>query len=396
LYYDIENYYSKYNKPGSKESGFFYAVKKRKMETLKMKDWGLGLGKHVVIAGPCSVETEAQIDSLCKSFAGQSQINMFRAGVWKPRTRPGNFEGLGEEALPWLKTVKDKLKIPVCIEVANTSHVEAALKHDIDVLWIGARTTVNPFSVQEIADSLAGVDIPVMVKNPINPDLALWVGAIERLHGVGIKKLAAIHRGFADPYDKIYRNKPNWNLAMQLKLELPEIEMINDPSHIGGKSEMIQEISQRALNFGMDGLMIETHPNPKEAWSDAHQQLTPAELFKVLDAISFKERIDFENEIPANLKEMRESVDHIDQKLIDLLSDRFHLIDQIGAYKKVHKLSVYQGTRWQDVLENRISLGTKKDMSEKFMKSLLVAIHDESIKRQERQIASKSAEANIL
>ncbi len=366
------------------------------MKTLKMKDWGMGLGENIVIAGPCSVETEEQIDSLCDSFAGHSRINMFRAGVWKPRTRPGNFEGLGEEALPWLQKVRSRLDIPVCIEVANTTHVEAALKHKIDVLWIGARTTVNPFSVQEIADALTGVDIPVMVKNPINPDMALWMGAIERLHAVGINKIAAIHRGFADPYDKIYRNKPNWNLAMQLKLELPEIEIINDPSHIGGKASMIKEISQRALNFGMDGLMIETHPNPKEAWSDAKQQLTPEALFKMLDEISFKEKIDFSSEIPVNLKELRESVDHIDQKLIDLLSDRFHLIDQIGAYKKEHKLSVYQGARWQSVMEDRIASGVKKDMSEKFMKSLLVAIHDESVKRQEKQIASKTSSATIL
>ncbi|RUA34529.1 MAG: 3-deoxy-7-phosphoheptulonate synthase [Bacteroidetes bacterium] len=362
------------------------------MNTLKMKDWGLGLGKHVVIAGPCSVETEKQIDDLCNSFEREPQIGMFRAGVWKPRTRPGNFEGLGEEALPWLQKVKSRLHIPVCVEVANANHVEAALKHDIDVLWIGARTTVNPFSVQEIADSLRGVDIPVMVKNPINPDLALWVGALERMYDVGINKLAAIHRGFADPYDKIYRNKPNWNLAMQLKLELPEIEIINDPSHISGKWEMVQSVAQRALNFGMDGLMIETHPNPAEAWSDARQQLNPEQLLTLLKEISFRERIDFENQIPENLKEMRDSIDHIDQKLIDLLSDRFHLIDQVGAYKKAHELSVYQGGRWKDVLESRIKLGTEKDMSEKFMKNLLIAIHDESIKRQEKQIANKDVE----
>ena len=366
------------------------------MDTLKMNDWGLGLGKQVVIAGPCSVETEEQIDSLIDQFKQMPQIKMFRGGIWKPRTRPGNFEGLGEAALPWLQKVKQELNIPICIEVANTQHVEMALKHNIDVLWIGARTTVNPFSVQEIADALEGVDIPVMVKNPINPDLALWAGAIERLHKAGLHKLAAIHRGFADPYDKIYRNKPNWNLAMQLKLELPEIEIINDPSHIAGKSEMIQDVSQRALNFGMDGLMIETHPDPKNAWSDARQQLSPTELGQLLENISFKQMVDMEKEIPANLKEMREAVDHIDQKLIDLLSDRFHLIDQIGAYKKAHKLSVYQGARWQDVLENRIKLGMQKDMSEKFMKSLLVAIHDESVKRQEKQIASKTAEKDVL
>jgi chorismate mutase len=366
------------------------------MKTLKMKDWGLGLGKHVVIAGPCSVETEKQLDELCNSFEREPQIGMFRGGVWKPRTRPGNFEGLGEVALPWLQEVKKRLKIPICIEVANASHVEAALKHGIDVLWIGARTTVNPFSVQEIADSLRGVDIPVMVKNPINPDLALWVGAIERMYDAGINKIAAIHRGFADPYDKIYRNKPNWNLAMQLKLELPEIEIINDPSHIAGKSEMIKDISQRALNFGMDGLMIETHPNPKEAWSDARQQVTPEQLLTILKELSFKERINLEDEIPVNLKEMRNAIDHIDQKLIDLLSDRFHVIDQLGAYKKAHQLAVYQDDRWKKVLHERIQLGKQKDMSEKFMKSFLIAIHDESIKRQEKQIAIKSEVSTII
>lgn len=362
------------------------------MKTLKMKDWGLGLGKHIIIAGPCAVETEKQLNELCDSFEREPQIGMLRAGVWKPRTRPGSFEGLGDEALPWLQQVKSRLHIPVCVEVANAKHVESALKHEIDVLWIGARTTVNPFSVQEIADSLQGVDMPVMVKNPINPDLGLWVGALERLYAVGINKLAAIHRGFADPYDKIYRNKPNWNIAMQLKLELPEIEIINDPSHIAGKSEMVQAVAQRALNFGMDGLMIETHPNPSEAWSDARQQLSPEQLLTLLKEISFRVHIDFQNQIPENMKEMRESIDHIDQKLIDLLSDRFHLIDQLGAYKKAHKLSVYQGSRWKEVLASRIKLGSQKDMSEKFMKNLLVAIHDESIKRQEKQIANKDLE----
>jgi chorismate mutase len=357
------------------------------MENVRIKDWGLGLGTPLIIAGPCSLESEKQIVDLVNSLEREPQIGMFRAGVWKPRTRPGSFEGLGEKALPWLKIVQEKLHMPVCIEVGNASHVEAALKHDIDVLWVGARTTVNPFSVQEIATALEGVDIPVMVKNPINPDLGLWVGALERLASVGVNKLAAIHRGFADPYNKVYRNKPNWNLAMQLKLELPDIEIINDPSHICGRADMIKDVSQRAINFGLDGLMIETHPNPSEAWSDAKQQVTPEQLLTILKEISFKNKLEQGSQIPDNMKDLRDAIDHIDQKLIDLLADRFQVIDQLGAYKKENKLSVYQGDRWDKVLKTRIELGTKKNMTENFMRNLLLAIHDESIKRQEKQIS---------
>lgn len=358
------------------------------MEIVDIKDWGLGLSDHVLIAGPCSAESPQQIETIAKGLRG-SNIEMFRAGVWKPRTRPGSFEGIGTEALGWLDSAKEILNVPVTVEVANTAHVEAALKADIDVLWIGARTTVNPFSVQEICEALKGTDIPVMVKNPINPDLQLWLGAIERLHKVGIDKIAAIHRGFSDPYEKRYRNKPEWSMPIHLKRMLPGISVICDPSHIAGSREIIASVSQRAINFGLDGLMIETHHDPDNAWSDAKQQVTPETLKIIYENLNFRETLEKHPEAINELDKFRQKIDLVDDQIIELLSDRFQMIKQIGEYKREHNLAVYQPNRWHDVMESRINSGVKKNMTEKFMKSFLFAVHEESVKTQEAQLKEK-------
>ncbi len=355
------------------------------MEIIDIQDWGLGLSEHVLIAGPCSAESPEQIEQIAKGLRG-SNVEMFRAGVWKPRTRPGSFEGIGNDALGWLEIARETLNVPVTVEVANTAHVEAALKAGVDVLWIGARTTVNPFSVQEICEALRGTDIPVMVKNPINPDLQLWLGALERLHKVGINKLAGIHRGFSDPYEKRYRNKPEWSMPIHLKRLVPGLSVICDPSHICGTREIIASVSQRAINFGLDGLMIETHHDPDNAWSDAKQQVTPEMLKIIYENLNFRETLDQHPEAISELDSFRQKVDLVDVQILELMADRFQIIKQIGEYKREQNLAVYQPSRWQNVMESRIKTGVKKGMTEKFMKSLLFAIHEESVKKQEAQL----------
>jgi len=353
---------------------------------LQTKDWGLGLKGHLLIAGPCSAETPEQIEKVCLSMKEENMIpQIFRAGIWKPRTRPGSFEGIGEEGLKWMEIVRNHLNIPITTEVGNAAHVELALKHKVDVLWVGARTTVNPFAVQEIADALKGVDIPVMVKNPMNPDLQLWLGALERFHAVGITKLAAIHRGFSDAYENKFRNKPNWSMPIHLKREWRGMEVINDPSHIVGKRDGILETSQRAINFGLDGLMIETHHDPDNAWSDAKQQVTPAQLKHIISQIDFRDTLGTESP-DQKLNDFRLAVDHLDDQLLDLLQERFSVIDQIGSYKRENHLTVFQSDRWKFVMDSRTKKGIEKNLSEKFMKELLYCIHEESVKRQEKQI----------
>lgn len=355
------------------------------MEIQDITDWGLGLSEHLLIAGPCSAESPQQIEAIAKGLRG-SKVELFRAGIWKPRTRPGSFEGLGTEALEWMEIAREILNIPVTVEVAKTEHVEAALKAGVEVLWIGARTTVNPFSVQEICEALRGTDIPVMVKNPINPDLQLWLGAFERLNKVGITKMAGIHRGFSDPYEKRYRNKPEWSMPIHLKRLIPGISVICDPSHICGTREIIAPVSQRAINFGLDGLMIETHNDPDNAWSDAKQQITPDTLKIIYESLIFREFVSDHPEVVSELDKFRHKVDLLDTQIIELMAERFGIIDQIGEYKKERNLAVYQPDRWQDVMQSRINEGMKRNMTEKFMKSLLFAIHEESVKKQEAQL----------
>ncbi len=363
--------------------GFFYATKSQKnMEIKKVEDWGLGLKTPLWIAGPCSAESAKQIEQITDELAG-SGVQMFRAGIWKPRTRPNAFEGIGEEGLKWLEIPKAKLGIPVCVEVANAKHTEAALKAGIDVLWIGARTTVNPFSVQEICDAVQGTNIPVMVKNPINPDLQLWIGAIERLMKAGITKIAGIHRGCSSNVPTRFRNNPEWSMPILLKREFPTLSVISDPSHICGNREMIAEVSQTALNFGLDGLMIETHHDPDNAWSDAKQQITPAVLMSLLDDLKVRHSIEELPELKSELEKQRQTIDVLDQQLVEVLSQRFAAISNIGTYKSEHNLSVYQRDRWDDVIDSRIAHAKKLGVGEDFMRKLLMDIHDESIKLQE-------------
>lgn len=359
------------------------------MNLIDIEDWGLGLNKHLLIAGPCSAESPEQIHEISTRLKG-SKTQMFRAGVWKPRTRPGSFEGKGEEALGWMDIARENLGVPITVEVAKAEHVDQALKAGIDVLWIGARTTVNPFSVQEIAEALKGVDIPVMVKNPIHPDLQLWLGAFERLEKSGINKLAGIHRGFSDPYEKRYRNKPEWSMPIHLKRLVPNISVICDPSHICGAREIIASVSQRAVNFGLDGLMIETHNDPDNAWSDAKQQITPEVLQIIYENLTFRDTVDQHPEAVSELDKFRNKVDLLDSQLLELLAERFEVINNIGAYKMEHNLAVYQPDRWHDVMDSRIKAGIQKNLTEKFMKSLLFAIHEESVKKQEAQLKEKS------
>ncbi|MFT6828618.1 MAG: chorismate mutase, partial [Roseivirga sp.] len=290
---------------------------------------------------------------------------------------------------------KEILNVPVTVEVAKTKHVEAALKAGVEVLWIGARTTVNPFSVQEICEALKGVDIPVMVKNPINPDLQLWLGAFERLNKVGINKVAGIHRGFSDPYEKRYRNKPEWSMPIHLKRMVPGLSVICDPSHICGTREIIGAVSQRAINFGLDGLMIETHHDPDNAWSDAKQQITPDMLKIIYDSLIFRENVDEHPEMLTEIDKYRHKIDLLDSQILELFSERFKVIEQVGEYKREHNLAVYQPSRWQEVMDSRIQDGIKKNMTEKFMKSLLFAIHEESVKKQEAQLKEMRPMANL-
>lgn len=358
------------------------------MEIKKIEDWGLGINTPLIIAGPCSAETEEQVLSTLNGIASNPKVNMLRAGIWKPRTRPNSFEGIGEEGLKWMQKAKEIHQLPITTEVATPEHVEACLKHDVDVLWIGARTTVNPFAVQAIADALKGVDIPVMVKNPINPDLQLWIGALERLNNAGIDKLAAIHRGFSSFEESPYRNAPKWEIPIELK-RLTGIEIICDPSHIGGKRATIGMIAQKALDLDMNGLMIETHINPDEAWSDAAQQLNPVGLLDVLATLSYRSRTSDNEEFTNQLSILRTKIDEIDEDLIHRIAARMQIAEQIGKYKKDNNVTILQVNRWEEIVNKRVQEGANLNLSPEFMKGLLQIIHEESIRRQ-NEIMNKS------
>ncbi len=318
--------------------------------------------RPMVIAGPCSAETETQVLNTAKELKNNG-INLFRAGIWKPRTRPNCFEGVGAKGLPWLQKVKAETGMLVVTEVANAKHVELALNAGIDMLWVGARTTVNPFAVQEIADALKGTKIPILVKNPINPDLELWIGALERLYAAGIDKLAAIHRGFST-YQKIkFRNEPQWQIAIDLKRRIPNLPIFCDPSHICGKREYLEEVCQKAMDLNYNGLIIESHCNPDKAWSDASQQLTPGDLGKLLsNLIIRKPEADNEN-IRSTLNDLRFLIDDFDSQLLDLLEERMKVVQKIGAYKKANNISVLQSRRWNSILERIQQLGESKGFS---------------------------------
>lgn len=336
-------------------------------------------GKSIIIAGPCSAETEEQTLQTAQELV-KIGIQIFRAGIWKPRTKPGGFEGVGSRGLPWLTRVKRETGMSVTTEVANPHHVEAALKADIDILWIGARTAANPFTVQEIAESLKGTDIPIMVKNPINPDIELWIGALERLNQAGIKRLAAIHRGFSSYSESIYRNPPQWQIPIELRRRIPSLPIICDPSHMAGRRDLISSLSQTALNMQADGLMIEVHPNPDSALSDSIQQLTPPQLKELLQQLVEFKSPD-ENET-LGLKSYRSGLDKCDQKLLDILNERFQIAAQIGVYKKSHHLTVLQSDRYNEVTERLMTQAEKLGISTECIQNIFEAIHSESIRHQ--------------
>jgi len=346
----------------------------------------LGKKRPICIAGPCSAETEVQVMKTAKQLKETAGLTIYRSGIWKPRTRPNTFEGVGEKGLPWLKRVKDELNMFVTTEVANGYHVEKALKYDIDILWIGARSTANPFVVQEIANALKGVNIPVMIKNPINPDIALWLGAVERVHSVGIDRISAIHRGFSSFGAKKYRNLPQWQIPIEFRNYIPNIPMICDPSHIAGNKERIEEISQRAMDLNFDGLIIESHFNPEAALSDAQQQLTPKKLKKLLDKIQIRKLVGKNEKLSNTLTAMRSLIDDLDASLLDTMEKRMKIVETIGMFKKQNNLIVLQQKRWDELMRKNLNIAKKKGLSKTFVNNFFKFIHQESINKQSKII----------
>ena len=345
----------------------------------------LHLNHPVVIAGPCSAETEEQVLKIAHSLKN-TDVSFFRAGIWKPRTRPGMFEGVGALGLQWLQRVKEETGLKTATEVANKDHVKLALEHDIDMLWIGARSTVSPFIIQEIADELEGTDKIILVKNPVNPDLPLWIGALERLQRAGIKNLGVIHRGFSTYEKTKYRNIPEWQLVIELQNKFPNLPIICDPSHITGKRDLIFDVSQTALDLNFDGLMIETHCNPDAAWSDAAQQVTSERLVEIMNDLRIRKTSTSEEDYVSQLGNLRSRIDIIDEQLLDLLKKRMDIADEIGALKKTNNVAILQNTRWHEILGKMILEGEQRNLSEEFVIQVFKAIHQESINRQERVV----------
>lgn len=349
-----------------------------------LSDWGFQFpaDQPLIISGPCSAETEEQVMDTCVDLAKHGRVNMLRAGIWKPRTRPNCFEGIGSIGLKWIKEAGKATNLPVTVEVANVKHVYEALRMGIDVLWIGARTTVNPFSVQEIADALQGVDIPVMVKNPVNPDLALWMGAFERLNKAGINKLAAIHRGFSSHEKSKYRNRPQWEIPIEFMRQLPNVPVICDPSHICGRRDLLQTVAQKAMDLSFDGLMIESHNNPSKALSDAEQQVTPAAFGALIDSLVLRNETSTDPTFLHNLEDLREMIDNADRELVALLTKRMKISEKIGEYKRNNNIKILQADRWDEIIRQRSEIGTQQGLSAEFMFEWLNAIHKESIRHQ--------------
>tara|TARA_R110001592_G_scaffold137257_1_gene355096 strand:+ start:4003 stop:5106 length:1104 start_codon:yes stop_codon:yes gene_type:complete len=339
-------------------------------------------GGPILISGPCSAETEEQLITTCIQLAETKKVDVLRAGIWKPRTKPGSFEGVGAEGLKWLDQAKKETGLKTAVEVANVKHVYSALKHNVDVLWLGARTTVNPFAVQEIADALEGVDITVLLKNPVNPDIDLWEGSIERILKARVKNVGAIHRGFSKYGASNFRNPPQWQIPIELKQRFPELTMICDPSHICGRRDTLLEVSQEAIDLNFDGLMIESHINPDKAWSDANQQITPNELQKLAESIIIRDsKLPLKGE-NIELDLLRQKINILDSELIDILSKRMEITDNIGLYKKKNRIKILQSTRWEEIIERSVTEGLSKGLSKEFIVKFLSDIHLESITRQ--------------
>lgn len=342
-----------------------------------IKFCGVDSKRPVVIAGPCSAETEEQVMETAKDLA-KNGVRIFRAGIWKPRTKPGGFEGVGSVGLTWLQEVKKETGMLVATEVANKQHVEEALNAGVDVLWIGARTSANPFAMQEIADSLVGADVPVLVKNPVNPDLELWIGAMQRIYNAGIRQIGAIHRGFSAYGKHLYRNMPQWHIPIELRRRMPELTLICDPSHIGGKRELVAPLSQQAMDMGFDGLIVESHCNPDSAWSDKSQQVTPEVLNFILNMLVVRDT----TQTTESLTLLRQQIDQIDNDLLEALSKRMRISREIGQYKKEHSMPVVQTGRYDDILNSRAAAAEELGMNGDFMKTVYQAIHEESVRQQ--------------
>ena len=338
---------------------------------------GVSSKRPIIIAGPCSAETEEQVMATARNLASNG-IKIFHAGIWKPRTKPGGFEGIGVEGLEWLKRVKSETGMYVATEVANKAHVEAALNAGVDILWIGARTTANPFAIQEIADAIKGTDSTVLIKNPVNPDLELWIGAMERIYNAGIRHIGAIHRGFSAYGKHLYRNLPQWHIPIELRRRIPNIQIFCDPSHIGGKRELVAPLSQQAMDMGFDGLIVESHCDPDCAWSDKSQQVTPDVLNFILNMLVIRDT----TQSTENLSLLRQQIDGIDNELLETLNKRMRVSREIGQYKKEHSMPVLQTGRYDDILKTRIKAAEEMGMSGEFMKTVLQAIHEESVRQQ--------------
>lgn len=347
------------------------------LDLLPLNLSGVGTHRPIVIAGPCSAETEEQVMNTATQLAAKG-VKIFRAGIWKPRTKPGGFEGVGETGLPWLTRVKKELGMLTATEVATPHHAEAALAAGVDILWIGARTVANPFAMQELADSLKGHDVPVLVKNPVNPDLELWIGGLQRINGAGIRRIGVIHRGFSSYDKRLYRNLPMWHIPIELRRRIPGLPIFGDPSHIGGARELVAPLCQQAMDLGFDGLMVESHCNPDSAWSDAKQQVTPDVLDFILDKLIIRST----SQTTESLEALRRQIDECDNNLIELLAKRMRVSREIGQYKRERNMTVVQTGRYTEILDKRGAQGVLCGMSGDFMKSIFEAIHEESVRQQ--------------
>ncbi len=365
------------------------------LDIINLNDWFNNQGKPILISGPCSAESEGQMILTARKIVQYFPNNIFRAGIWKPRTRPNSFEGVGEIGLQWMQNVKKETGMLTTTEVANAHHVELCLKYGIDILWIGARTTGNPFSVQEIAEALKGIDIPVLIKNPLNPDIQLWIGALERINKVGIKKIVAVHRGFHSIEQTPFRYAPIWNIPIDLKTMIPQLPMFCDVSHISGNRDLLLIIAQEAMNLSMDGLMIETHINPNQALSDAKQQVTPGQLFNIINQLQIRKATSQDVIFKTKLERLRNLIDSIDDELLKLLAERMKISEEIGYYKKENNVTIFQVERWKKTLYDSIEQGKLLGLDENFIRKIFSRIHGESIKRQ-AEILNEEIDEEIL